>query len=359
MLHVVIMAGGSGTRFWPESRKARPKQLLALAGERTLLQMASDRCTPWIPPGRQWVVTNAALAEATSEQLPEVPRSHILLEPCGRNTAPCIGLAAIHLLHSDPDAVMLVTPADHVITPVAKFQAAVEAAEKRIARRPDEIVLFGIPPSYPSTGYGYIERGDASGPDHPGLYRVKSFREKPGLETAREFVAAGRYYWNSGIFVWRAGLIRRLLAEYQPDISQRLDRLSKTLGTPDEAEALRAEFPGMPSISIDHGVMEHAKQIQVLQAPFEWDDVGSWGALPRLLGSDANGNTISARHCGVDTRNCTVRSTVPGHVVATLGMEDCIIVHTPEATLVARKDDENAIRTLYAQLEKLGHHDVL
>src|SRR5436190_11673275 len=223
MLHLVIMAGGSGTRFWPESRRGRPKQFLKLAGERTLLQQAADRARPWIPAERIHVVTNAAHADETRRQLPDLLPAQILLEPCGRNTAPCIGLAALHVQRIDPDALLLVTPADHLIRPDAEFHSTVERAVALIGRHEHATVLMGIPPTRPATGYGYIERGEPL--EGGGAFRVKAFREKPTAEVAREYVTSRRHDWNAGIFVWKAARILSLLQQFQPEIHARLMRL--------------------------------------------------------------------------------------------------------------------------------------
>lgn len=358
MLHAVVMAGGSGTRFWPQSRRALPKQLLRLAGERTLIQQTVDRVTSWIAGEQTWIVTNQSQAEETSRQLPDVPASHVLIEPCGRNTAPCIGLAAIHLLARDPQAVMLVMPADHVIGPQETFAAAVTQATEIVEQQPETFVLFGVPPSYPSTGFGYIERGEPLGESGDGAYRVASFREKPDRETAEQYIAGGRFYWNCGIFVWRADCILAALAEYEPETHQRLIHLQTALDTDAWNKTLAEEFPEMKSISIDYAVLERAAGVAVLEAPFEWDDVGSWQALSRLLGTDAEGNTVDGPFCGIDTRGCIIRSTEE-HLIATIGLEDCIVVHTPDATLVARKGDENAIRQLVARIEEQGNERFL
>lgn len=355
MLHAVIMAGGSGTRFWPDSRRSRPKQFLPLAGDRTLIQQTVDRCQPWIPYDRVWIATGASHAAQTRRQLPELPSSRIVMEPCGRNTAPCIGLAAIQVLREDPDAVLLVMPADHVIRPPEKFHACVSAAVDVVQQNPKASVLFGVPPSYPAVGFGYIERGEPLPASSENIaYQVKSFREKPNRDVAQTFVDSGNYYWNSGIFVWRASNVVALLEEFQPELFGRLQKLAKSLGTPQWDTALAAEFPQMPSISIDHGILEKARNVHVLDAAFEWDDVGSWHALARLLGVDSDGNTVDGLHCGIDTKNCIIRST-RDHMIATIGLEDCIVVQTPDATLVARRDDENALRKLVALLEEKGY----
>lgn len=374
MLHAVIMAGGSGTRFWPLSRRQLPKQFLKFAGDRTLIQDAAGRCPPVVTPDRTWVVTNAAHAVETARQLPDIPASQILVEPCGRNTAPCIGLAAIQLLAVDPDATMLVMPADHVIQPAAMFQQAVREAEALVEREPFSLILFGIEPTQPATGFGYIQRGEpvlmpasdgtsSFGPRENAAsgwptFRVQSFQEKPNQLTAARYVASGNYYWNCGIFVWRAQAILDALATFAPEITAQLKRLRAGIGTPEWPELLEAVFPEMPSISIDYAVLEKTSHVCVLEAPFDWDDVGSWQALPRLLSSDTDGNTQAGLVCGIDTTGCIVRTT-DDHLVATIGVKDLIIVHTPTATLVADKRDERSVKLLIAELERRGLSEYL
>ena len=353
MLHAVIMAGGSGTRFWPASRRDRPKQFLTLFGERSLIQQATDRCLPLADYSQVWIVTGAKHAVETGRQLPRVPAEHVLIEPCGRNTAPCIGLAAIRVLAEDPDAVMLVTPADHVINPSSAFVTAVERAVATVTRSPEKICLFGIVPDRPATGYGYIERGAALSSGTEGVYSVVRFREKPDLATAEHFLAAGNFLWNSGIFVWRADTIVNALRDHQPELYRRLMDLAKHAGQASWDAALETDFAQMPSISIDYAVLERADSVAVVPAAFEWDDVGSWQALPRLLGADEQGNTIDGPFCGINTQGCIVRTT-PDHLVAMAGLTDCIVVHTPDVTLVARKGDEDAVRQLVALAEREG-----
>jgi mannose-1-phosphate guanylyltransferase len=351
------MAGGSGTRFWPQSRKALPKQLLRLAGERTLIQSTFDRTQPDIDPGHVWVVTNTAQAQATREQLPDIPPRHILVEPCGRNTAPCIGLAAIQLLREDPEAVMAVMPADHVIAPPENFRTALRRAAGLIAEDPSRLVLFGVPPAFPAVGYGYVERSGAlKGID--GAYHVASFREKPDRATAQQYLEAGNFYWNCGIFVWRADTIQAALQQFEPEIHARLMKLVDHIGTQGWQTALEKQFPQMKSISIDFAVLERTDNLVVLEAPFAWDDVGSWQALERLSAQDPHGNTIDGLHVGLDTSGCIIRSN-DEHLVATIGLHDCIVVHTPDATLVAPKNDENALRELVDRLKEAGYERFL
>lgn len=352
MLHGVIMAGGSGTRFWPASRHACPKQFLRLSGTRTLIQSTLDRCAPWVPPERMWVVTNAAQADQTARQLPEIPREQILVEPCGRNTAACIGLAAHHLARHDSDATMLVLPADHVIGPPEQFRAGVETMLNLLSEDARRLVLFGVRPNYPATGFGYIEAGDPVA-GVAGAYGVASFREKPTRPVAQQFLDSGRFLWNCGIFAWRAARILETLETYEPDLHGGLATLAEAIGSAAYVGRLNELFPGLKSISIDYAVLERAPGICVVEAPFRWDDVGSWAALPRLLGADDDGNTIDGLHLGVQTRGSIIRSTAD-HLVATMGVENLVVVHTPDATLIARRDDEESVKLLVDRLRAAG-----
>lgn len=355
MLHAVIMAGGSGTRFWPGSRKTRPKQLLNMVGERTLIQGTLDRTQPAIPAENVWVVTNHVQVEATREQLPELPAGNFLAEPCARNTAPCIGLAAICLLAKDPDATMLVMPADHVIETPQQFQAATDTAMQLLEQDPNRFILFGIKPTFPSTGFGYIERGQAIG---EASYQVAAFREKPDSATAEEYLSTGRFYWNAGIFVWRARAILEALKEYEPEIAAKLAELSGAVGTSEFDAELARIFPEMKSISIDYAVLERSASACVVEAPFNWDDVGSWTALQNLYEQDEAGNTNIGKVVNLDSTGCIVKSEGE-HLVTTIGLEDVIVVHTPDATLVARKDNDQAVKQLIEKLRELGDEQYL
>lgn len=352
MIHAVIMAGGSGTRFWPQSRQRLPKQLLKLAGDRTMIQQTLDRCAGLVDHASFWVVTNSVQVEKTREQLPELPAENVLTEPCARNTAPCVGLSAIHALHRDPEAILFIMPADHVISPIDVFQAATRKAVDVVQADASRLVLFGITPSFPATGYGYIERGGLM-EGHDGVFDVESFREKPALELAEQYVGAGNFYWNCGIFCWKAATIMEHLQQYEPESWQRLQTIAQAIGTPEYDAVLAAEFPQMNSISIDYAVLERASGVTVLEAPYNWDDVGSWLAVPRLAGTDDQGNTIDGDVVSIDTSNTIVRTT-DDHLVATLGVEDLIIVHTPDATLVARRDDSERIKQILAELKERG-----
>lgn len=357
MLHAVIMAGGSGTRFWPQSRTKLPKQLLRLTGERTMIQQTLDRCAGLVDPGNAWVVTNAVQADETRRQLPGLPSDNILLEPAARNTAPCIGLAAIHALARDPEAIMFIMPADHVIKPTEAFQAAARDAVAVVEHDPTRLVLFGVRPTFPATGFGYIEREEPL-QGTAAAFEVSTFREKPELKTAQEYVDSGRFYWNCGIFCWKASTILDHLKERVSETWHRLQKIAEAIGTDGYMNVLNAEFPLMNSISIDFAVLEKATGATVIEAPYEWDDVGSWLAVPRLSGQDENGNTIDGRFVGSDSRNNIVR-TSDDHLIAAIGVEDLIIVHTDDVTLVAGKDDSERIKELLEQLRNRGDEQYL
>lgn len=360
MLHAIIMAGGSGTRFWPASRRATPKQLLSLVGDESMIAQTAARFGDLAPPERRLVVTNQRLVEACREQLPDLPAASIVGEPCKRDTAPCIGLAALLVtkVAGDPDATMLVCPADHVIPDTAAFQAAARQAMALVDAEPSRIVTFGIKPTYPAEIFGYIQAGDPLTSDGAPAFEVEQFREKPDAATAAEYLSSGSFYWNSGIFVWRAATILDALRERQPETLAHLEKIVDAWGQPGGDEVFEKEFAAIDGVSIDYAVMEHAKNVAVIEAPFEWDDLGGWQSLPRRLGEDADGNTIVGKHLGLKTKGTIVRSD-DEHLVVTLGCEDLIVVHTPNSTLVANKHDEESIRQIVKQLEELGWDEYL
>lgn len=360
MLHAIVMAGGSGTRFWPASRAALPKQLLALAGTRTLLQDTVARLDGLVPPDRTLVVTAARLLDAARSQLPGLPADSFVGEPCKRDTAPCIGLAALLVLRHDPDAVMAVMPSDHVIGPVARFQAALRQAAALVAAQPRRLVTFGIRPTYPAEGFGYIEQGPALavGPGDAPAHAVARFKEKPPARVAAEYLAAGTFLWNAGIFVWRADTIVAALAARQPECLARLRSIVAAWDGPDRDRVFAAEFAEIRGISIDYAVLEHAAEVAVIEAPFSWDDLGGWSAVARQRGADDRGNTIVGRHLGIDTTGTIVHA-AGGHLVVTMGLADMLVVHTPDATLVANRGHEEAVRKVVVELEQRGWNEFL
>jgi mannose-1-phosphate guanylyltransferase len=360
MLHAVIMAGGTGTRFWPLSRAARPKQLLDLAGGRTMIQATIQRLGDLAAPERTWVITNRSLVEPISEQLAHLDRQKIVGEPCKRDTAPAIGLAALLVLAEDEDATMVVMPADHLIRPDEAFQAAIRQAAKLVDQQPATLVTFGIKPTYPAESFGYIERGalrtETGG--QAAAYEVQKFREKPARTVAEQYLASGNFYWNSGIFVWKARTILDALARYEPAMCDHLEVIQNHLGKTEFGEVFDREFTAIRGKSIDFAVMEHYQPVVVIEAPFTWDDVGSWQALARNVGADKTGNTAVGKHIGIRTSGSIIR-TSDEHLVVTLGMKDAIVVHTDDATLVAAKDQEETIREVVKELEQRGWTEYL
>ena len=348
------MAGGAGTRFWPASRAARPKQLLRLRGSRSLIQETMDRLEGLCPPAQRLVMTQQTLVDAIAEQLPELPPAAILGEPCKRDTAPCIGLAAFWIARRDPQATMLVLPADHIIQAVGAFQAAVERGRQLIDDDPARIVTFGIPPSYPAEVFGYVERGaQPLDTKSPAAYEVRQFREKPRRAQAEAFLQAGTFSWNSGIFLWRVATILAALEQYEPEMFAGLRKIAEAFETSRFPQVFAAEFAALHGKSIDYAVLERHRQVCMIEAPFDWDDVGNWSALPRLAGTDAAGNTILANHLGIDCQNCLVHGT-DEHLIVTIGTQDLIIVQTPDATLIAARHEEEKIREVVKQLTARG-----
>jgi mannose-1-phosphate guanylyltransferase len=354
MLHAMIMAGGGGTRFWPRSRQQRPKQFLALGGERTLLQQAMDRLEALLPAEHAWVITGQSYHDETARQLPQLAPDHIVGEPCGRDTAACIGLGAALIARRDTEAVMLVTPADHVIEPVREFERAARVAVHLADEHAAALVTFGIPPTFPSTGYGYIHRGSEIGQRQGvSIYRVQRFEEKPAADRAERFLASGEYFWNSGIFVWRAATVLNELHRQQPKLHDGVCRIADAWDTPRRDAVLRQEYETIPKLSIDYAVMEHAREVLVVQAPYRWDDVGSWLALERMHPQDADHNTILANHCGLKTDHCIVVGD-PERIITTIGVQNLVIVQDGDATLIADRRDEGTVKQLVELLKKKG-----
>jgi len=352
-LHAVLLAGGRGTRFWPASREARPKQFLAVGGEESLLGRTGRRIARLAKPADSWVVTNAAHVALAAEHLPGFPPERIVGEPVGRNTAPCIALAAALVAREDPEGVLLVAPADHWIGDEDAFADAVGAAAN-VARERRLLVTFGVVPTSPATGYGYIEAGDPLPGAPGGARRVARFTEKPDRATAERFLASGRHTWNSGIFAWRADVFLEELARCAPDVSAIIRRIASA---PDLDAAMRDGYAALPSISVDYALLERSDRVAVVPARFAWSDVGSWDALAALSETDPSGNTLPDGAHAVDASGCFVRS--DGPVVALLGTSDLIVVARPDAVLVAAKGRSEEVKRIVDALERSGPPDLL
>jgi mannose-1-phosphate guanylyltransferase len=354
--YAVIMAGGRGERFWPRSRLARPKQFLTLAGDRSLLQQSVDRLRLMFAPDHVYVVLGSSHLDLAREQLPELPAENFIVEPEGRNTAPCIGLAAVHIHWRDPDAAMLVCPADHLIRGEDRFLQCLEQGFQRAASD-NALVTIGIVPSRPETGYGYIERDTKSLDQNPDVFPVRRFVEKPDIEKAKQFVREGTYYWNSGIFIWNTGVILDQIRTHLPELHDGLETIRAWIGTDEQNSVLAEVFPGLPSISIDYGVMEKAPRIFMVEGNFGWDDLGSWGALASIAESEEAGMSVQGPFVGYDNTNCFVRS--DGTLVAAVGLENLIIVHDENVILICPKERTQDVKELVRQLKELGKDEYL
>lgn len=356
-MFAVIMAGGKGTRFWPRSREKMPKHLLDITGERTIIRETVDRIRPLVPAERTLVVTGQSHAEELMRQLPEIPRENILIEPVGRNTAPCIGLAALHILKRVPDAVMLVLPSDHRIGDEAGFRRVIQAAAAA-ARQGEHLVTIGIKPTGPETGYGYIEQGELfSTIGDEDIYRVVSVREKPPREQAEQFLVQGRFSWNSGMFIWKASTILAAIERFLPDLHRGLLAIREVLGTERETEVVDTVYAGQKSVSIDYSVMEKARDVLIVPAAFAWSDLGSWDALWEVSEKDANGNAVRGEFISVAATNSLIHS--PGKLVALIGVDDLLVVETQDALLICRRGYSQDVREVVAEIEKRGRTEYL
>jgi mannose-1-phosphate guanylyltransferase len=352
MHHAVIMAGGSGTRLWPLSRQDRPKQLLKLFGGKSLLRIAFERLHGLLPAEQICVITGREYLPAIAAELPELPRANLLGEPCPRDTAPAVGLAAHLLALRDPQGTMGVFTADHVIEPVDEFRSTVMRAFQVAEAQPEALVTCGIKPSGPHTGYGYIHRGRPI--DIPGAFQIRGFKEKPDLLTAGMYVASGEYYWNSGMFVFRIPAILAQYERHQPDMARELRAVAAEFGEEWRAEAVVRRFAQIPRISVDYAIMEKAQQLAVVEMHCRWFDVGSWTSLAEVFPPDESGNVTSAPNCVMLDARHNILVSESGHLVAAVGVEDLIIVHSDDATLICRKQDAQKIKELVERLRQTG-----
>ncbi len=346
----LIMAGGTGTRFWPKSRAKHPKQFLKIHGDRTMIQQTAGRLQSIIPDEHIFVVTTAPQAEELSRQLPFLPQQNVVIEPMGKNTAPCIGLGALFLRRIDPEAVMVVQPADHLILREQAFLDILQEAEL-IARESGALVTIGVQPTYPATGYGYIQHTEEKvRGKNQTAYVVKTFAEKPNLDTARLFLQSGDFLWNSGIFVWKISSILKEIEEHLPDLAEGLWTIDKAIGTAQQDETISRVYKQIKSISIDYGIMEAARQVLVLPGDFGWNDLGSWNEVYEIGEKDKNGNVADAGHLLCDTSGCLVD--VPGKLVATVGVQDLIIVETDDAILICPRERAQDVKNIVDGLKQ-------
>lgn len=343
----LIMAGGRGERFWPKSRKRMPKQFLSLADDgKTMIQHTVERILPMVDVEDIYIVTNRDYKMLVQEQLPDIPQENILCEPVGRNTAPCIGLGAVHIARKYEDAVMFVLPSDHLIKYNTIFQKTLADAAD-VAEQGENLVTLGITPDYPETGYGYIKFNPEETLDR--AFAVDRFVEKPDLETAKGYLATEQYLWNSGMFIWKVSTILKNLEKYLPETYAGLQKIQQAIGTEDERSVLEHEFEAFRSESIDYGIMEKAQNIYILSGSFGWDDVGSWLAVERIRQSNEFGNIITGNAITVDTKNTIVQG--DKKLIATVGIENLIVVDTEDALLICEKDSAANIKKVLENLK--------
>jgi mannose-1-phosphate guanylyltransferase len=350
------MAGGQGTRFWPLSRQSRPKQFLPLLGGRSLLEVTAERVAGVVPRQQAVVVVTEGQQPLVRHVLPDLPGENLLVEPVGRNTAPCMALAAASIASRYPEALVAALPADHYIHPADGFHRAIRAA-RYLAQDTDEVVTVGIRPTWPATGYGYLEAGEEAGAlEGCAARRLVGFHEKPPKDRAASLVRSGRHFWNAGMFIVSVSRLLGLLERHAPDVYAVVSEVRSLRGTPDAVTLARAGYAELPSVSFDTAVMESYTGGYLIEAPFEWSDVGSWDAMAETW-ADESGNRVAGHAIAVDAAGCAVYS--PRRVVALVGVEGIVVVDTEDALLVSRKGSTELVRDVVERLRRQGRDELL
>lgn len=354
----VIMAGGAGTRFWPKSRLKNPKQFLQLLGKASLLGDTVRRVSMLVEPEHCFVLTQLQYQDQVHESIPEIPPENVILEPANRDTASCIGLAAIKLARINSEGIMMILPSDHYIGYETAFIKTLESAISYVEKQ-DCLMTLGIKPDSPKTGYGYICCGRQLDTEkgYP-IYHVQKFTEKPDPVTARNFLKQGNYLWNSGIFVWKISRILKEIEEHLPELYQKLQEIEPYLNTPEEKKVLDKVYPQFPKVSIDYGIMEKAQNIATVTGDFIWDDVGSWSALEKYLPKDERNNTLNGgKHIAIDSRGCIIDS--EAKLIATIGVENLIIIQFEDVMLVCPKERDQEVKQLVEKVKGLDLDEYL
>ena len=358
MISVVIMAGGKGERFWPKSRINLPKQFLSLTDDgKSMIQHTVERVKSLVNIENIYVVTNEMYKNLVLKHVPDISEENIIIEPVAKNTAPCIGLAAIHIAKKDINSKMIILPSDHLIKFNEIFIDTLKTALD-VVEKGDNLATIGITPNYPETGYGYINftKGE-SFKDSTNIYEVLRFVEKPNLEKAKEYLTSGQYLWNSGMFVWKASTILKNFKEYLPEIYEGLQKIGKSINTGKYEEVLKKEFLNLPSESIDYGIMEKAKNIYVIPGNFGWDDVGSWLSLERINKTNQDGNVITGNVISIKTKNTIIQGS--DKLIATIGLEDIVIVDTDDVTLICHKNNTQEVKEIISNLRICNRNEYL
>jgi len=349
-VHAIILAGGRGTRFWPRSRTKTPKQLLNIVGKSTMLEQTVERLRPLIPAERLWTVTNAEQVASLKKQLPAAARKRVLTEPLGRNTAAAIALAAVHVKQAAKgDALLAVLPADHYIAQPERYRQIVSAALE-FAREPERVVVLGIPPTRPETGFGYMERDEERVEGATPAYAVRRFTEKPALAVAEEYIASGRYLWNAGMFFWRVSTFLSALKEFLPRTYEGIEALSRQIGKPGYERLLKSVYPKLENISVDYAVLEKARTVLVVPAEVGWSDIGSWAAVYELLAKRHGENIFAGEGQTLDAEGNFLWS--PKRFVAAIGVSNLVVVETPDALLICPRDRAQDVSKIVKSLEE-------
>lgn len=359
-VYAVIMAGGAGTRFWPRSREKSPKQLLEIVGRGTMLKNTVKRVSDLIQPTNILVVTNKLQKAMVAKQLPQIPADNLIVEPLGRNTAPCIGLAALFLRRMDPEAVMVVLPADHIMQNEEEFRQMLRLAIW-VAYESGNLITIGVQPTRPETGYGYIQVVDEDDGSNPyfkrGVYKVKTFAEKPNAATAQRFLDSGDFLWNSGMFIWRVDAILQQIQELLPELHVELLKVDAAVGTQKYDHVIETSYRIIRGISIDYGVMEKAKNVYVIRGNFGWSDVGSWDEVYRISGKDEQGNSVTGKAHIQRTKNTLVYA--GNKFVATIGVDGVIVIVTDDAVLVCKQGESQDVKEVTDYLRRKEMNEFL
>jgi mannose-1-phosphate guanylyltransferase len=359
-VYAVIMAGGVGSRFWPRSREKNPKQLLEIVGEQTMIQNTVRRLHGFVDEKNIFIVTNKLQKNAIIKQLPNIPVENIIVEPVGRNTAPCIGLAALFIDRLDPKGIMVVLPADHIIANEEEFLRVLRVSSG-VAHETSALVTIGIHPTHPETGYGYIQvkekMEDNKLVNVIGVFEVKTFAEKPNYATAVSFLESGDFYWNSGMFIWRVDVILEEIQRSLPELYTQLHNLQPSIGTSLFDQYLETTYGLIRGISIDYGVMEKARKVYVVKGDFGWNDLGSWDEVVRISPKDEQGNFTNGKVINVNTKNTYVYTS--DKLIATVGVDDLVIINTPDAILVCKKGESQNVKEIVDHLRRKQMNEYL
>jgi len=359
-VYAVIMAGGVGTRFWPRSREKTPKQLLEIVDKGTMIQNTVKRISDLIEPKNILIVTSKVQKSSISKQLPSVPDENIITEPLGRNTAPCIGLAGLFVRRMDPEAVMVVLPSDHIMHDEEEFRRVLRLAIW-VAYESGRLITVGIQPTRPETGYGYIQVVDEDNSTNPyfarGVFKVKTFAEKPNLTVAQQFLVSGDFLWNSGMFIWRVDAIMREIKNHLPEMNAELIKIDSAIGSEKYDSIVETTYRTIRGISIDYGVMEKAKEVYVIKGNFGWSDVGSWDEVYRISGKDEDGNSVTGQTLLQNTKNTLVHA--GDKFIATIGVQDLIVIATDDAVLVCKQGQSQDVKEVVDYLRRKQKVDFL